>query len=121
MAIQRFGRSDVHGALISRGVMHDGTLFLSGTTANDLLGSTITQTKAVLAEIEELLREAGTDKKNLLTVHIWLADMSDFQAMNVVWNGWVDLENPPARTCVSGKLYHPNCRIEIAASAIVDG
>tara|TARA_B100000459_G_C8515127_1_gene173632 strand:+ start:103 stop:468 length:366 start_codon:yes stop_codon:yes gene_type:complete len=121
MAIQRFGRSNEHGALISRGVIHDGTLFLSGVTANDLSGDTSTQTEAVLAKIEFLLAEAKTGKDNLLTVHIWLADMADFPAMNAKWNAWVDPKKPPARTCVSGQLYHPDCRVEIAATAIVEG
>ena len=84
MAIRRFGKNDAYGALISRGVIHDGTLFLSGVTADDLSEDTATQTKAVLAEIESLLAEAGTDKDSLLTVHIWLANMKDFAAMNAV-------------------------------------
>ena len=120
MAIRRFGKSDAYGALISRGVIHDGTLFLSGVTADDLSEDTATQTKAVLAEIESLLAEAGTDKNSLLTVHIWLANMNDFAAMNAVWNAWVDPQMPPARTCVSGELFHPDCRVEITATAIVE-
>ena len=89
-------------------------------TADDLSEDTATQTKAVLAEIESLLAEAGTDKDSLLTVHIWLANMNDFAAMNAVWNAWVDPQMPPARTCISGELFHPDCRVEITATAIVE-
>ena len=46
--------------------------------------------------------------------------MNDFAAMNAVWNAWVDPQMPPARTCVSGELFHPDCGVEITATAIVE-
>jgi enamine deaminase RidA (YjgF/YER057c/UK114 family) len=120
MDIRRFGVTSEHGPLISRGVIHNGTLHLSGITAAGLEADTADQTRAVLKTIEALLAEAGTDKDRVLTAHIWLADMADFQIMNGVWNDWVDADRPPARTCVSGELYDPDCRIEIAVTASVD-
>jgi enamine deaminase RidA (YjgF/YER057c/UK114 family) len=36
----------------------------------------------VLASIDGLLEKAGTDKSKLLTAHVWLADMQDFEEHN---------------------------------------
>jgi enamine deaminase RidA (YjgF/YER057c/UK114 family) len=121
MSIRRFSTTSEHGPLISRGVIHNDTLFLSGVTASDLTGDVSAQAREVLQTIDRLLTEAGTEKDNVLTIHIWLADMARFQDMNAVWNDWVDGEKPPARTCVSGELYHPNCLVEIAVTAVVEG
>jgi enamine deaminase RidA (YjgF/YER057c/UK114 family) len=121
MSIRRFGATSEHGPLISRGVIHNGTLFLSGVTASDLTGDVATQTREALHIIDGLLTEAGTNKDNVLTVHIWLADMARFQDMNAAWNDWVDAAKPPARTCVSGELYRPDCLVEIAVTAVIEG
>lgn len=120
MSVQRFGTTSEHGPLISRGVIHNGTLFLSGVTARDLSQDLAGQTQETLRSIDALLTEAGTHKDNVLTAHIWLADMARFQDMNAVWNAWVDPTNPPARTCVSGELYHPDCLVEITITAVVE-
>ena len=37
------------------------------------------QTRAVLAQIDRLLAEAGSDKSRILTATIWLADIGDFR------------------------------------------
>jgi len=50
--------------------------------------------------IDQLLQMAGTDKSKLLVAQVWLADMSDFDDHNAVWNDWVDRQNPPVRACV---------------------
>jgi enamine deaminase RidA (YjgF/YER057c/UK114 family) len=120
MSIRRFSTTSEHGPLISQGVIHNDTLFLAGVTASDLTGDVGAQTREVLQTIDGLLTEAGTEKDNVLTIHIWLADMARFQDMNAVWNDWVDGEKPPARTCVSGELYHPKCLVEIAVTAVVE-
>jgi enamine deaminase RidA (YjgF/YER057c/UK114 family) len=120
MSIRRFGATSEHGPLISQGVIHNDTLFLSGVTASDFTGDVGAQTREALQTIDRLLGNMGTDKDHVLTVHIWLADMARFQDMNAVWNDWVDAEAPPARTCVSGELYRSNCLVEIAVTAVVE-
>ena len=66
---------------------------------------------------EELLQMAGTDKSKLLVAHVWLADMTDFDDHNAVWNDWVDRQNPPVRVCVGAPLWHAGVRVEIMVSA----
>lgn len=119
MAIKRIGVTSEYGPLMSRGVVYDDTVFLSGVVASDLTGDTETQTREVLTSIDNLLAEAGSHRDNVLTAHIWLSDMAHFQEMNAAWNDWADPAAPPARTCVSGELYRPDCRVEITVTAIV--
>ena len=48
MGIHRFGTTTEHGPLISQGVIHNNTLFLSGVTASDLTGDVGAQTRDCL-------------------------------------------------------------------------
>jgi enamine deaminase RidA (YjgF/YER057c/UK114 family) len=104
------------GKRMSQAVIHNGIAYLAGQVGEP--GKSLTeQTTAVLAQIDALLAEAGTDKSRLLTATIWLADMADFAAMNAVWDAWVDPANPPARATGEVKLATPEYRVEIIVTA----
>jgi len=83
------------------------------TTSLDIAG----QTREILAQIDVLLADAGTDKSNLLNATIWVADINQFAEMNAVWDAWVDSENPPARACVEARLARPELLVEIQVVA----
>lgn len=107
---------------MSQIVMHRGVVYLSGQVFPDYLASSPSiqeQTRSVLQRIDELLAEAGTSKSNLLTAQVWLADVAEFDAMNAVWESWVDPANLPARATCGVTLGHPNVRVEITVSAAV--
>ena len=69
--------------------------------------------------IDKYLSDAGTDKSKLLSAQIWLADISTFNQMNEVWDGWVTKGNPPARACVESQLAAPQFTVEIMVTAAV--
>jgi enamine deaminase RidA (YjgF/YER057c/UK114 family) len=77
------------------------------------------QTQAVLVQIERLLAAAGSDKSQILSATIWLADMTDFPEINRVWDAWVDRENPPARATGESRLAAPQYKVEIIVVAAV--
>lgn len=115
MAIQRF-----HPAKrLSEMVVHNGTIYLAGQVASDMTADIIGQTQDVLASIDRLLAEAGSDKTKILSAQIFLPDMADFAAMNSVWERWVAPGNPPARATVEAKLANPAYKIEILVIAAV--
>ena len=94
MAIKRIGV----GPRMSKAVVANGMVFLAGQVADKAAGGSIAaQTKEILASIDELLAQAGTDKTRLLSVNIWLSDMSTFAEMNSVWDGWTPQGHTPAR------------------------
>ena len=91
---------------------------LAGLVADDSSADVKGQTAQVLAKIDALLAEAGTDKSNVTHVYIWLPDIGDFAAMNSVYDGWVSQGNQPVRACVEAKLADPRLKVEIQAFAV---
>ena len=110
-------RIDV-GSRMSQAVVHGNTVYLAGQVARNAPGGSVTeQTKDILAIIDRLLAEAGSDKSKLLSANIWLADIATFNEMNAVWDAWVDPENPPVRACVRADLARPEILVEIMVTA----
>ena len=104
------------GPRMSQAVVHGNTAYLAGQVGAP--GESVTaQTRAVLAQIDRLLAEAGSDKSRILSATIWLADIADFPAMNSVWDNWVDPANPPARATGESRLAAPEYRVEIIVVA----
>jgi len=98
-----------------------GTVYLAGQVADDPTADITGQTQQVLAQIDDLLFEAQTDKTKILSATIYLPDMADFPAMNAVWEQWVIAGQTPARATVQAKLAAPEYKVEIqvvAATAI---
>jgi enamine deaminase RidA (YjgF/YER057c/UK114 family) len=106
-------------ARYSDAAIHNGTVYLAGQVADDATQDIVGQTQQVLATIDRLLGEAGSDKSHLLMVQIFLADLADFDAMNSVWDAWVARGNAPPRATVQALLARPDWRIEIVVTAAV--
>ena len=106
-------------ARMSQLVIHNGIAYLAGQVGAE--GASVTeQTKAVLASIDALLAEAGTDKTNLLTAQIWLSDIgTQFAEMNAVWDAWVPEGCAPARWTGEAKLATPDYHVEIIVTAAI--
>lgn len=114
MSIERIGVA----ARYSDAVIHNNTVYLAGHVPEASKGQDITaQTRDVLAQIDETLRDCGTEKTKILTATIYLTDMADFAGMNAVWDQWVAAGHTPARATVQAKLASPDYRIEIVMIA----
>ena len=113
MAIERHET----GPRMSRVVVHNGTVYLAGFTADDPNLPIQGQTRQVLHKIDRYLAMAGTDKSQLLTAQIWLADIAMWADMNTVWDAWVVPGHTPARATVQAKLAGPTHLIEIMVVA----
>jgi enamine deaminase RidA (YjgF/YER057c/UK114 family) len=106
------------GVRFSKAVVHGDTVYLAGQVADKAADQGASeQTKEILATIDAVLAEAGTDKTKLLSVNIWLADMATFGEMNAVWDKWVAPGHLPARATVEAKLASSRFKVEIAAIA----
>lgn len=104
------------GPRMSQAVIHGGIVYLAGQVGAPGEDATA-QTRAILASIDELLAEAGTDRSHLLTAMVWLADMADFAAMNMVWEEWIGGANAPTRATGEVRLATPDYRVEIIVTA----
>lgn len=109
------------GPRMSQAVCHGGIVYLAGQVAEDVSLDVSGQTRQVLAAIDRLLGEAGTDKTRILQANVYLADIADFAAMNAVWDAWVPQGHTPARATVEAKLAAPAYRVEIVVVAALAG
>jgi enamine deaminase RidA (YjgF/YER057c/UK114 family) len=106
------------GPRMSQVVVHGSTIYLAGQVADQAKGKSVSdQTREILAAIERLLAEAGSDKTKILSATIYLADIATFGEMNAVWDAWVPAGHAPARATVEAKLAAPAYTFEIACIA----
>ena len=104
----------------SEGSVHRGVVYLAGQVADDAKADIRGQTTQVLASVDKLLAEAGSDKSRILMAQVFLADIADFAGMNAVWDAWVSADSPPARATVESQLARPGWRIEVVVTAACD-
>ena len=102
---------------MSEAVILGNRIHCSGMIPEDTSLDVTGQVQQALAEIDSLLAKGGSDKTKILTATIWLADISDFAAMNRVWDAWVVPGQTPARATVEAKLADPRILVEIMAVA----
>jgi 2-aminomuconate deaminase len=111
-----------------------GFVFVSGTSARrpdntiagaqvDELGTTTLdireQTRAVISNIRDLLREVGADLSDLVQVTTYLVSMNDFGGYNEVWAEHFDEHGPTRTTVAVHQLPHPHLLIEMQAIAVL--
>lgn len=87
----------------SKSVEYNGIVY-TVVTAPDVSADLKGQTQQALEQLDANLAEAGTDKSCLLSVTIYITDMSKKPILNAVWDAWIGVENWPQRACVEVKL-----------------
>ena len=106
------------GKRLSQGAVHGDLVYSAGIVADDPLPDAKKQTEQILAQIDRLLAEAGSDKSRILTATIWLSDIRHYAAMNEAWDPWVVQGATPARACVEARLAAPQYWVEIRVVAV---
>ncbi|MDP5346710.1 MAG: RidA family protein [Paracoccaceae bacterium] len=104
------------GPRMSQAVIHNKTVYLAGQvgTPGD---SVAEQTRTILANIDRLLADAGSNKTHILAAQIWMGDMAHFAEMNAVWDAWVPQGHTPARATGESALATPAHLVEIIVTA----
>jgi enamine deaminase RidA (YjgF/YER057c/UK114 family) len=92
------------GTRLSKAVVANNIVFISGLTAEVKAPDLARQTSDVLTQIDRLLLAAKSTRSSLLFVQVWLTDIRQFASMNEVWEGWIDAGSPPARATVEARL-----------------
>jgi enamine deaminase RidA (YjgF/YER057c/UK114 family) len=105
------------GDRMSEMAIHNGTVYLAGQVAGDATQDIRGQTTQVLAAVDKLLAEAGTERAHIVMCQIYLADMADFAAMNSIWDDWVEPGDAPPRATVQASLAKPQWKIEVVVTA----
>lgn len=116
MALKRIGA----GNRMSDAVIHGNMIYLSGYVAEKAAGKSVKeQTQDILEQIDATLKEAGTDKTNIVKANIWLTDIKTWAQMNEAWDAWVVPGQSPARATVESKLAAPGLDVEIMVEAAI--
>jgi len=102
----------VEWRMVERGRM----AWVSGITPHPP-GDVRAQTRSILERIDQLLESAGYDRSRILTAGVLLADMELLPAHESVWTSWVDLHNPPLRTCRPAALERSGSLVRIEVTA----
>lgn len=102
---------------MSRIVIHNDTVYLCGQVAKDASADITEQTQTMLEKVDDLLRQAGSDRRHILSATIYIKDMQLFAAMNEVWDAWVVEGHSPARACVQASMARPELLVEISVIA----
>ena len=114
--------SNARGLPFSDGVIAGNTLYIAGQEGADEAGKLAAggigpETKATLDNIEKVLKAAGYEWKDVVSVTVYLADIHDFGEMNKVYK--TVLPDPkPARATIQAAALVNDARVEIAAIAV---
>jgi 2-iminobutanoate/2-iminopropanoate deaminase len=109
----------------SQAVQAGEFLFISGQlpldTQGQLIGAQIReQTTQTLNNITAILTAAGATVSNLVSVTIYISDISLWPAVNALYEqALADIPMPPARAIVPVKTLHFGALIEIQAVAFL--
>jgi 2-iminobutanoate/2-iminopropanoate deaminase len=102
----------------SQAVSLDGWLFTSGQVGLDpstgklVAGGFEAQARQVLANLQSILRNAGSDFDRVVKATVFLADLGDFGTLNAIY-GEAMGEHRPARTTVQVAALPLGAAIEI--------
>jgi len=97
---------------MSNCVVHNDTVYLAGMVGT--AGAPVPQQMAdILADIDDYLGRAGSDKSKILSATVWLSDLAHFDAMNAAWEAWLPEGAAPARATAQVALANPGWAVEI--------
>lgn len=122
----RPARFPATGLPYSPGILVGNTLYLSGQlgrdpkTANLVPGGIEAETRQALSNLREVLRAAGMDLGDVVTVTAFIVDFADFPKFNAVYAD-VFGADPPARATVQVAALNLGARVEIQMIAARPG
>nr|WP_315472938.1 RidA family protein [uncultured Undibacterium sp.] len=105
------------GPRLSEYAIFNQVVYLAGQVPEDTSQDIVGQTQNVLAQIDRLLLEAGSDKTRILMCQIFITDLANMAGMNQAWDAWVAAGNTPPRATVQAALANPDWLVEIVVTA----
>ena len=109
------------GLPFSNGILVGNTLYVAGQAGFEngklAAGGIGPQTQAALGSIKKIVEQAGFQMADVVSVTVYMADLSEFAEMNKVYKTFFP-EPRPARATVQVAALVGNARIEISAIAV---
>jgi 2-iminobutanoate/2-iminopropanoate deaminase len=106
----------------SDGILAGNTLYVAGQEGTDDQGKLVTggitaETKTALDNIQKVIKAAGFDLKDIVSVTVYLADIREFGDMNKVYREFMP-DPKPARATIQAAGLVNSARIEVSAIAV---
>jgi|SRR6266576_331598 len=106
----------------SDGILAGNTLYVAGQEGTDdqgklVAGGITPEAKAALDNIQKVIKAAGFELKDIVSVTVYLADIKEFGDMNQVYRDFMP-DPKPARATIQAVALVNNARIEISAIAV---
>jgi 2-iminobutanoate/2-iminopropanoate deaminase len=113
--------SPTRGLPFSDGIVAGNTLYIAGQEGTDadklVAGGIGPETTAALDNIQRVLKAAGFELKDVVSVTVYLADIHEFPDMNKIYKNLMP-DPKPARATIQAAALVNNARIEISAIAV---
>lgn len=103
--------------IMHRFVQHRDVIYFGGLVADDTDKGMRGQMEEVCAKLDDLLGRAGSDKSKLLSVTLYVSDLTMKSELNAAWARWLDEAHLPARATVGVADLGPNIFVELVATA----
>ena len=109
----------------NQAILFNNTLYASGQIAINPLNNQIinedieAETKQVMENLNEVLKEAKMDFSNVVKCSIFLKDMNDFESVNQIYSTFFNEKDAPARETVEVSMLPKNVNVEISLIAII--
>ena len=106
----------------SDGIVAGNTIYVAGQQGLDATGKLVpggigAETKATLETIEKVVKAAGFELKDIVSVNVYLADINEFGDMNKVYKAFLP-DPKPARTTIQAGALVNHARVEISVIAV---
>jgi 2-iminobutanoate/2-iminopropanoate deaminase len=82
-------------------------------------GDIAQQTKQVMSNIAAILEVAGANWENVVKTSVFIKDLTDFNAMNLVYSEYFAEATAPARACVEVSRLPKDVLVEIECIAVI--
>jgi len=109
---------------LSPAILVGDTLYMSGSIGSDpatgqlAKGGFEPELRQVITNVQAVLKAAGMDLPDVVSVTAYLADMSDFQRFNEVYREYFKTEPLPTRSAVAVKELARGARVELTMTAV---
>jgi len=98
-------------------IFTSGQIALIAETMEIIEGGIKEQSKQVMDNLNEVLKEAGSSMDNVLKTTCYLSDMDNFVAFNEIYAEYFTAEDAPSRATVAVKTLPKNVLVEVDAIA----
>lgn len=106
-------------AIINQGLVYtSGQIAINPETSNIEATTIEDQTRLVMINLSEILKEANSSMKNIIKTTCFLADIKDFAAFNEVYAEYITTN--PARSCVAVKDLPKAVLVEVEVIATIN-